>query len=146
MKTQYKPIAMRCTKPQFDSIKDKINLPIIDIDNFKDFKDYPYLVNNCVCGGKRVSNKKMTLCGVVEIIETFNAEYFLDCCGRERPDEEVIFDGSKMQYRTKEYIQWRNCAEGLEYRITPKPNLNSDIEALHEKAKSLGLKVTVIIE
>ena len=42
MKTQYKPIAMRCTKEQFDSIKDRVGLPIKNIYNFE---DYSYLTN-----------------------------------------------------------------------------------------------------
>jgi hypothetical protein len=79
-----------------------------------------------------------------EVIETFDAEYFLDCCGREKPD--VIFKGADMQYRCGDKNVWINCSDEVEYRITPKPNLNKDIEALQEKAKSLGLKVTVIIE
>ncbi len=143
MKTQYKPIAMRCTQQQFDSIKDEINLPIEDIDNFN---VHVYLTNFY---GKleevtNITNTCKTLYGVREVIEVFDAEYFLDCCGREKPD--VIFKGADMQYRCGDKNVWINCSDEVEYRITPKPNLNSDIEALQEKAKSLGLKVKVIIE
>jgi hypothetical protein len=42
MKTQYKHIAMRCTQEQFDSVKDKIDLPFVEIYSFK---DYFYLTN-----------------------------------------------------------------------------------------------------
>ena len=145
MKTQYKPIAMRCTQEQFDSIKDKINLNINDIVNFE---HYPYLVN-LTWNRSIVSNIKNPLIGVItEIIETFDAEYFLDCCGREKSD--VIFKGKDMQYRCLyrygDKTVWKNCSDEVEYRLTPKPNLDADIEALQEKAKELGLKVTVIIE
>ena len=82
MKTQYKPIAMRCTQEQFDSIKDRIPLPIEDIDSFE---YYPYLRNDYFIG-KSVSNSIVILKQNIEIHETFDGELFLDCCGRETQD------------------------------------------------------------
>jgi hypothetical protein len=138
---------MRCTQEQFDNIKDKINLPIEDIDNF----NYYVYLTNFYGKLKKVTNIHSyipcdTSSGCREVIEAFDAEYFLDCCGREKPDEEVIFSGADMQYRCGDENVWKNCNDEVEYRMTPKPNLDSDIEALQEKAKELGLKVTVIIE
>ena len=143
MKTQYKPIAMRCTREQFESIKDEINLPI---HNALCFKHYRYLTN-CFLSEKVVSN--ISPAHVIvgrEIIETFDAEYFLDCCGREKPDEEVVFKGSEMQVRWKGNCEWKDSNSGLEYRLKPKPNLDADIAALQEKAKELGIKITITFE
>ena len=143
MKTQYKPIAMRCTQEQFESIKGKINLPI---DKVQSFVVHPYLTNNFYAENV-VSNVGYTNGSVKrEIIETFDAEYFLDCCGREKPDEEVIFKGSEMEYRWDENSKWEHCNSNLEYRLKPKPNLDKDIAALQEKAKELGINITILIE
>ena len=143
MKTQYKPIAMRCTREQFESIRDRINLPIKDISSFKNF---PYLTNNFYSENV-VSNIGYTnACVKREKIETFDAEYFLDCCGREKPDEEVVFKGSEMQVRWKGNDKWEASNSGLEYRLKPKPNLDADIAALQEKAKELGIKITITFE
>ena len=79
MKTEYRPIGMRCTQEQFDSIKDKIPLNIIDIDSFE---YYPYLRNDYF-RGKAVSNSLVILKQNIEIHEEFDGELFLDCCGRE---------------------------------------------------------------
>lgn len=148
MKTQYKPIAMRCTKEQFESIRDRINLPI---QNAHNFKDYRYLTNY-FSSRNLVSNINLAH-GIVgngivgrEIIETFNADYFLDCCGREKPDEEVMFKGYEMQYRWKGNCEWEDCGSSNEYRLKPKPNLDADIAALQEKAKELGIKITITFE
>jgi len=87
MKTEYRPIAMRCTQEQFDSIKDRIPLRIKDAD----FKYEEYLVNNRY--GKEVVsscfefNKMMT---GREVYETFDGELFLDCCGREKGQYKLI--------------------------------------------------------
>jgi hypothetical protein len=140
MKKQYKPISMRCTKEQFDSIKDRIDLPIHNIDNFEHF---PYLTNSKnvvtnINGTHEIAQR--------DIIETFNADYFLDCCGREKPDEEVMFKGYEMQYRWKGNCEWEDCGSSNEYRLKPKPNLDADIAALQEKAKELGIKITITFE
>ena len=143
MKTQYKPIAMRCTQEQFDSIKDRVGLPIASI---RCFGIRPYLTNSHE-NRPLVSNiqKEPYFCNR-KIIETFNAEYFLDCCGREKPDEEVVFKGSEMQVRWKGNCEWKDSNSGLEYRLKPKPNLDADIAALQEKAKELGIKITITFE
>lgn len=146
MKTKYKPIAMRCTKEQFEGIKDRINLPIVSLDSFKYF---PYLTNNL--------NYENVVSNIIyanintkrEIIKNFDAEYFLDCCGREKPDEEVVFKGSELQYRHSNTIgvsSWINCSQDIEYRLKPKPNLDADIAALQQKAKELGIKITITFE
>ena len=148
MKTQYKPIAMRCTQEQFESIRDRINLPI---QNAYNFKDYRYLTNY-FSSRNLVSNINLAH-GIVgngivgrEIIETFNAEYFLDCCGREKPDEEVVFKGYEIEYRCNVNDKWYDCNSNFEFRLKTKPNLDADIAALQEKAKELGIKITILIE
>ena len=143
MKTQYKPIAMRCTKEQFESIRDRINLPI---QNAHNFKDYRYLTNY-FSSRNLVSNINLAH-GIVgrEIIENFDAECFLDCCGREKPDEEVVFKGYEMEYRYNVNDEWTGCKDSNEYRLKPKPNLDADIAALQQKAKELGIKITITFE
>lgn len=80
MKTEYKPIAMRCSKKQFESIKDLIPLPI---DVFGIFYDDTYLTNNYV-GDKEVGITRTPHKPNREVIDKFDGEYFLDCCGREK--------------------------------------------------------------
>ena len=144
MKTQYKPIAMRCTQEQFDTIKDRIDLPIDIVHNFKDF---PYLINY-----KNVVSNLFRPHTIVEreIIESFDAEYFLDCCGREKTEEEEIFKGFEMQVRwqrnNERNNEWEACNKNLEYRRKPKPNLDADIASLQKKAKELGIKINILIE
>lgn len=143
MKTQYKPIAMRCTQEHFESIIYRINLPIKDIGCFV---EHPYLTNNFYAENV-VSNVGYTNASVKrEIIGTFDAEYFLDCCGREKPEEEVIFKGSEMEYRYNVNDEWTGCKDSNEYRLKPKPNLDADIAALQQKAKELGIKITITFE
>jgi hypothetical protein len=81
MKTQYRPIAMRCTQNQFESIKDRINLPIV---NLGSFRKYPYLINYAY-KGKSITHYYFLAIkdDNVQIYETFDPELFLDCCGRE---------------------------------------------------------------
>jgi hypothetical protein len=80
MKTEYKPIAMRCTQEQFNSIKDRITLPI---ENIGSFDTYPYLIN---FHGEQKAVSNGLFYGGTETHETFNGELFLDCCGREKDD------------------------------------------------------------
>jgi len=42
--------------------------------------------------------------------------------------------------------EWLDCNKGIEYRLKPKPNLDADIEALQNKAKELGIKLTIVVE
>jgi hypothetical protein len=81
MKTEYKLIAMRCTQEQFDSIKDRVTLPIENIGSFEVFeylviRDY-YVTN---------ITKEAIYYETQETYETFDGELFLDCCGREKDD------------------------------------------------------------
>ena len=43
MKTEFTPIAMRCTHEQWNSIKDELPKPV---DVYFNLKEYPYLVND----------------------------------------------------------------------------------------------------
>lgn len=81
MKTQYRPIAMRCTQEQFNSIRDRIPLPIVRI---TEFGQGTYLTNN-YHGDSLVSNVHEELISNYhnKIFNTFDGELFLDCCGRE---------------------------------------------------------------
>lgn len=103
MKTEYRRIAMRCTQEQFDSIKDRIPLPIIDIFSFDDSN---YLVTS-YDGDKEVSNIKGGNAKNFnrEVYETFDGELFLDCCGREK--EVIIEENDKNKAEALEFF--RKC-------------------------------------
>jgi len=176
MKTEYIPIAMRCTQEQFNSIKDRINMNIFQIG---DFEDMPYLVNNYhrYNGDVFVSN----LCGgdilPENVHETFDGELFLDCCGREKLQRPCKYQ-DLFNYMSQEHgvdllesdlneIErlvlkdkvwkgseikanfghgWEDVFSGYEYRIKPKPDYTAEIEALENKAKENGQKVIIKFE
>lgn len=82
MGKKYTPIAMRCNQEQFDSIKPKLDIGLIEIENLHSFERCIYLVNN-IGGHKIVSN-------VLPIdkkhrnrvaYETWNEQIFLEACG-----------------------------------------------------------------
>ncbi len=144
MKTNYKPIAMRCTQEQFDSIKDLIPLSINEVYNLE---TYPYLsiLNKCVTNGNKGYYKEKKL----EIIEEFNGKYFLECCGvdvLEDVSEEKIWNSDQIQWRAYDTGDWINASGSVQFRLKPKPNLDPDIEALQRKAKELGINLTILIE
>jgi len=139
MKTEYRPIAMRCTRKQFDSIKDRINLPIVDISSFE---KYPYLMIDWL-GEKKVSNSDDVDFAYRTVYKTFDAELFLDCCGR---DKEDIWKAEEMEYRVNKNGVWNRCGLIGEFRLKPQPNYQKEIEALQQKAKENGMKVIVNFE
>jgi len=164
MKTNYIAVAMRCTQEQFDSIKDRIPLPIIDIFRF-DYNNY--LVNNYE-GDKEVSNidgeKAKNFNRVV--YETFDGELFLDCCGRDKDSgitqeqkdaiiEEYLkdkgFKGNELEWRSRwtnrsNSTAWESCYDITEYRLKPQPDYSKEIGALENKAKENGQKVIIKID
>lgn len=144
-----RPIAMRCTQEQFDSIKDRINLPINSVTNFK---KYPYLINFDSCNS--ISNvEKSEYWGNIwnqnpEIHEIFNADIFLEACGVE---VEKVWHHSQIQFKDTNG-DWENaisCDNNRVYRL--KPQFNSadclkEIEALQQKAKEKGMSVIIKFE
>ena len=85
MKTNHKPLSMRCTRDQFEEIRPilEANGKIIeDIDGYS-FSTHPYLTNNYGFEKCRISNildmTKNTKGR--KIYEEWNAEIFLDACG-----------------------------------------------------------------
>lgn len=163
MKTEYRPIAMRCTQEQFDSIKDRMSLPMDEID---DFNHYNYLVNNFQigCDNKIVTNL-MDAFNSATMHEGFDGELFLDCCGREKDIitqeqkdaiikeyiKDKVWDSEELQSRfifddgTK--TPWQNeIYFKNQYRIKPRPDYSKEIEALKQKAKENGQKVIIKFE
>jgi hypothetical protein len=135
---------MRCTQEQFDSIKDRINLPIND--TMFDLKQYPYLTNNFFCGNRQGlgTHTKSLIKKEVEIHETFNADIFLEACGVE---VEKVWDVSEMQYLSKLTNEWIDCTgENSKFRFKPQPDYSKEIEALQNKAIENGMKVTINFE
>lgn len=84
METKFRPIAMRCTKEQFDKIKSKLEgIKGIEIISIRDFTDAPYLVNNfCGCKGEVANNNNHNKDRYSrEVFEEWNEETFLQYCG-----------------------------------------------------------------
>jgi hypothetical protein len=134
-----RPIAMRCSKEQFDSIKDR--LPKDKIVNIKSFIDY-----NCISNfyeESKISNIGYNdgMYKYIKIHETFNADIFLEACGIE---VEEIWKGNEMQYKDNRG-NWHDCGN-QEYRLKPQLNYDKEIEALEQKAKENGQSVTILFE
>jgi len=78
----FEPIAMKCTKDQFESIKPILNefgCVIEEISN--NFIKYPYLVNNNFEKNNHITNHLSYKSNNRKYKETFNAETFLKACG-----------------------------------------------------------------
>jgi hypothetical protein len=136
-------IAMRCTQEQFDSIKDRINLPIND--SMFDLKQYPYLANNFFydnCQGLGTLPKSF-IKKETEIHETFNADIFLEACGEE---VEKVWKGSDLEMRYSIDTDWFDVYKDYEFRLKPQPNYSQEIEALQQKAKENGMKAVITFE
>ena len=83
MKTEFKPIAMRCTEEQFNELKprlDKYGLEVIDGDF--NLEIYKYITNFYDGKKNRIGSTYFTRKDR-EKIETFNAELFIHFCGVE---------------------------------------------------------------
>ena len=139
METKKRPLAMRCTQEQFDSIKDRIPCEKIDIQSFN---KYPYL--SYYDFKNYVSNTNLV--NIKEVHETFNADIFLEAFGGE---VEKIWKHTEIQYRMYNG-RWTDCNnDEVEYRVKPSFNsadYNKEIEALQEKAKLNGMKAVVTFE
>lgn len=79
----FTPIAMKCTKEQFNAIKPKLRG--LKIEDISSFYDYNYLVNNYGEVSKRISNVayRSMFNFNREIHEEWNEEIFLKACGIE---------------------------------------------------------------
>jgi len=133
-----RPIAMKCNQGQFDSIKDRISLPIVCMSD--NFEKYSYITNYYDCVFK-VTNTKYPDAENREIHETFNADIFLEACGVET---EKVWKGTDMQFKMAS--EWVNCDWIQEFRFKPQPNYQKEIEALQTKAKENGMKVIINFE
>jgi len=132
-----RPIAMKCNQEEFDSIKDRINLPIKHLDKWT---DKMYLVNN-LSGLEVVSNLEYPINHDREIHETFDANIFLQACDIE---VEKFWKGSEMQIEI--HGTWFDCNDVNNYRLKPQPNYQKEIEALQQKAKENGMNVIINFE
>jgi len=125
-------IAMRCTQEQFESIKDRIEVPK-DMNNFKSDIKW-YLVTKRRSGFHGV-NIYSEVDDYSEVYETFDAEIFLRAC--DSWDEEV-------QYEYYYDGKWYELKYPI--RIKPQPNYDKEIEALQLKAKENGMKCVINFE
>ena len=129
-------ISMRCTQEQFDSIKDRIPKSY-PIEGISDFKRYHYLTNYC---GKKKVVSNITF-KRNEHYKKFNADIFLEACGVK---VEKVWKGSELQMRYNNG-DWFDVGI-YEFRLKPKPDYSQEIEALQQKAKENGMKVTINFE
>jgi hypothetical protein len=125
MKTEYKKIAMRCTQEQFDSIKGRIPLPMVDT---RCFEKNAYLVN-FYFDKKQVTNLPNR--GQVgysrEVFEIFDGEFFLDCCEREKRIIQYLGHNGK----------WMDFPIQEEVRIKPIPDHTAAIAELENRITQL---------
>lgn len=133
-----RPIAMRCTQEQFDSIKDRIEDKLFGITEL--FKKEFYLV---IFEDGSITNGDVSLVYDKEIYETFNADIFLEACGVE---VKKVWKSSEMQFRTIDGEWFDVPNKNLEYRLKPKPDYSKEIEALQTKAKENGMSVIIKFE
>jgi len=133
-----RPIAMKCTREQFDSIKDRI-----EASNIESFVEYPYICNFYYNKKELVTNTKIPykIASEHEIHETFDANIFLQACDIE---VEKVFKGKELQFKNK-LGEWMDCGDH-EYRLKPQSNYQKEIEALQQKAKENGMKVIINFE
>jgi len=134
-----RPIAMKCTQEQFDSIKDRIP---VEIKSLTSFNECPYLVTDFNYDAL-VSNIQVSIPYYKETYETFNADIFLEACGVE---VEKVWKSSEMQFRTIDGEWFDVPNKNLEYRLKPKPDYSKEIEALQQKAKENGMSVIIKFE
>lgn len=73
-----RPIAMKCTQEQFDSIKYKINESFM----INKFDEYPYLINNFADKLGYISNTCEPIFNS-EVHEEWDEQVFLEACGIE---------------------------------------------------------------
>jgi prefoldin subunit 5 len=136
----YKPVIMPCTQEQFETFKDRIPLPIVEIG---DFKHLPFLTNNYTLE-RKVTNFKHAS---DKILIPYDPELFLECCGVDK--KEVVWAGKDVQFRLGVTDDWEDLNSEFEYRLKPKPkasDLDKEVKALQDKAKELGISVTINFE
>jgi len=133
-----RPIAMKCTQEEFDSIKDRI-----ETSNIESFVKYPYICNFYYNKKELVTNTGIPckLNESHEVYETFDANIFLEACGIEI---EKVWKGSEMQIQMNG--SWFDCSDVNNYRLKLAPDFSKEIEALQQKAKEKGMKVIINFE
>lgn len=95
MQTQFTPIAMRCTRAQFDAIKPKLQKAQYKIGHemIVNFDIDPYLINNYT--GKPLVINVSTLAASArdrQVYETWDEDVFLQACGIEVDQYTVLKD------------------------------------------------------
>lgn len=137
-----RPIAMRMTQEQFESIEHMINLPIFSLSQLESF---PVFINYS-SGRYAISNASEDLAETLdagkEYHKTFNADVFLEACGVE---VEKVWKAEELQWKATDE-NWYTFVGDFKIRIKPQPNYDKEIEALQQKAKENGMKVIINFE
>lgn len=107
---EFTPIAMRCTREQFDSIKEKLSeFRIIDV---YDFKEYEYLINNRFGKANDITNwHNDSKAGENrKVFEKWNEKIFLEACGiKTQPKDPVFIERHNIADKVKELL--KECKE-----------------------------------
>lgn len=89
-KVEFKPISMKCNQQQFDAIKPILEKHGLDIEAvWGGFDLFPFLTNHYGFSELNIGNLKSPL-PRHPIMEEWNQDLFLRCCGIE-PDKEIKF-------------------------------------------------------
>ena len=102
MKKEFKPLAMKCNKEQFEAIKPK--LKGMQIGYISNFNEWNYLVNNedgypfVICNTGESGSKRYNR----EIHETWNEHIFLEACGIETEETFEITKETIIKYKMKD--------------------------------------------
>jgi len=120
---------MKCTQEQFESIKDRLPKTTFLITEFLEDCYLALLGDGSITNGRITNPKGYT------IIETFNADIFLEACGVEV---------EKVEYQVWVCDEWKDTE--LIIRLKPQPNYSQEIEALQTKAKENGMKAVITFE
>lgn len=85
MKTEFKPIAMRCNQEQFESIKETLERHNLKYTSICDFKSFPFLVNNYADEYGVISNVREYSSDDYrrQVFNEWDADKFLEYCGIE---------------------------------------------------------------
>lgn len=99
MKKQFKPIAMRCNKEQFEAIKPKLDRNGNEIFMIGKFKENTYLV---LFDHGEITNGSEMIRENYIIHETWNERIFLEVCGIEKEEYFEVTKETIIKYKMKD--------------------------------------------
>lgn len=141
MKTQFTPIAMRCTEEQFNAVKPKLeNCQLKDI---SDWNQDNYLVNDYLDIEKLITNlsEKIVKTEYNRIYETWDEKTFLEACGIEVEETFTITKSRILEISKKNTV-----SQIVMKKVFPEAFDEEVSEALEKEALKRGFKLGVFIK